>query len=130
MPAIGATSPTDIRKQQEPAAAGYAFSLPNGNRANFYNGFYLRRNSRTAVGIAEDGTILMMVADGRAPVYSAGLSIPETALVMKHFGAVTAINLDGGGSSMMVVNQQPPTLPSDSGNVEGAYGDGLLLLQE
>ena len=110
--------------------AGYAFSLPNGNRANFYNGFYLRRNPRTAVGIAADGTILMMVADGRAPGYSAGLSIPETALVMKHLGAVTAINLDGGGSSMMVVSQQPLTLPSDVGNVERADGDGLLLLRE
>lgn len=109
---------------------GYSFNLPNGNRANFYNGFYLRRNPRTAVGVAADGTILMMVADGRAPGYSAGLSIPETALVMKHFGAVSAINLDGGGSSMMVVNQQPLTLPSDAGNVERADGDGILLLRE
>lgn len=109
---------------------GYSFNLPNGNRANFYNGFYLRRNPRTAVGVAADGTILMMVADGRAPGYSAGLSIPETAMVMKHFGAVSAINLDGGGSSMMVVNQQPLTLPSDAGNVERADGDGILLLSE
>ena len=109
---------------------GYSFNLPNGNRANFYNGFYLRRNPRTAVGIAADGTILMMVADGRAPGYSAGLSIPETAVAMKHFGAVSAINLDGGGSSMMVVNQQPLTLPSDAGNVERADGDGILLFRE
>lgn len=109
---------------------GYAFNLPNGNRANFYNGFYLRRNPRTAVGVAADGTILMMVADGRAPTYSAGLSIPETARVMKHLGAVSAINLDGGGSSMMVVNQQPLTLPSDTGHVERADGDGLLIFKQ
>lgn len=111
-------------------APGYTFNLPNGDRANFFNGFYLRRNPRTAVGVAADGTILMMVADGRAPGYSAGLSIPETALAMKHFGAVTAINLDGGGSSMMVVNQQALTLPSDTGHIERADGDSLLLFSE
>lgn len=109
--------------------AGYAFSKPNGNRASFFNGFYLRRNPRTAVGIAADGTILMMVSDGRAPTYSAGLSVPETALVMKHFGAVSAINLDGGGSSMMLVNQQPLTLPSDTGHTERADGDALLIFK-
>ncbi|GAC1412174.1 MAG: phosphodiester glycosidase family protein [Burkholderiaceae bacterium] len=109
---------------------GYGFDLPNGNRANFYNGFYLRRNPRTAVGVAADGTILLMVADGRAPTYSAGLSIPETALVMKHFGAVNAINLDGGGSSMMVVNQHPLTLPSDNGRVERPDGDGILIFNQ
>jgi exopolysaccharide biosynthesis protein len=109
---------------------GYGYILPNGNRANFYNGWYLRRNPRTAVGVAADGTILMMVADGRAPGYSVGLSIPETALVMKHFGAVSAMNLDGGGSSMMVADQKPLTLPSDSGHVERADGDGILLLNQ
>jgi hypothetical protein len=109
---------------------GYGYTLPNGDRANFYIGWYLRRNPRTAVGVAADGTILMMVADGRAPGYSVGLSIPETALVMKHFGAVSAMNLDGGGSSMMVADQKPLTLPSDSGHVECADGDGILLLSQ
>ena len=109
---------------------GYGYTLPNGNRANFYNGFYLRRNPRTAVGVAADGTILMMVSDGRAPAYSAGLSVPETALLMKHFGAVNAINLDGGGSSMMVVNQQALTRPSDTGRVERADGDGILVFKQ
>jgi hypothetical protein len=109
---------------------GYAWSKPNGNRANFYNGWYLRRNPRTAIGIAKDGTLLLMVSDGRAPKYSAGLSIRETALVMKHFGAVDAINLDGGGSSMMVARDIQQTLPSDAGNVERADGDALLVFEK
>jgi exopolysaccharide biosynthesis protein len=49
---------------------------------------------------------------------------------MKHFGAVSAMNLDGGGSSMMVADQKPLTLPSDSGHVECADGDGILLLSQ
>lgn len=108
---------------------GVPFTYANGNRANFFNGFYLRRNPRTAVGIAADGTILMLVSDGRAPRYSVGLSIRETALVLKHFGAVSAINLDGGGSSMMVVNGKPQTLPSDANNVERPDGDGILIFK-
>lgn len=103
--------------------------MPTVNRANFFNAFYLRRNPRTAVGIAADGTILMLVSDGRAPRYSVGLSIPETATVLKHFSAVRAINLDGGGSSMMVANGRPQTLPSDANNVERPDGDGILIFK-
>ena len=110
--------------------AGYPWFAANGNRANFYNGWYLRRNPRTAVGVAADGTILMLVSDGRAPMYSAGLSIKETSLVLKHFGAVSAINLDGGGSSMMVVNGVQQTRPSDAGNIERADGDGVLIFSK
>lgn len=109
--------------------AGVPFTYANGNRANFFNGFYLRRNPRTAVGVAADGTILMLVSDGRAPQYSVGLSVPETARVLKHFGAVSAINLDGGGSSMMVVSGKPQTLPSDANNVERPDGDGILIFK-
>ena len=110
--------------------AGYPWFATNGNRANFYNGWYLRRNPRTAVGVAADGTILMLVSDGRAPMYSAGLSISETSLVLKHFGAVSAINLDGGGSSMMVVGGVQQTRPSDAGNIERADGDALLIFSK
>ena len=108
---------------------GIPFSMGNGNRANFFNGWYLRRNPRTAVGITADGTILMLVADGRAPRFSAGLSIKETALVLKHFGAASAINLDGGGSSMMVVDGKPQTLPSDINNAERPDGDAILIFK-
>ena len=63
-------------------------------------------------------------------MYSAGLSISETSLVLKHFGAVSAINLDGGGSSMMVVGGVQQTRPSDAGNIERADGDALLIFSK
>jgi exopolysaccharide biosynthesis protein len=106
--------------------AGIAETVSNGYRANFFNGWYLRRNPRTAAGVAADGTILLMVADGRAPRYSAGLSIAEVATMMKYFGAVDAINLDGGGSSMMLVNGEPQTRPSDATG-ERADGDAIVI---
>lgn len=58
-------------------------------------------NPRTAVGIKADGTYLFVVADGRSDE-SEGLSLYELASFMKELGAVTAYNLDGGGSSTMV----------------------------
>lgn len=106
--------------------AGVEAIVSNGYRANFYNGWYLRRNPRTAVGVTSDGTILMMVADGRAPHSSAGLTIAEVTAMMKYFGAVDAINLDGGGSSMMLVKGEPQTRPSDAAG-ERPVGDAIVI---
>jgi exopolysaccharide biosynthesis protein len=48
--------------------------------------------------------------------------------VMKYFGAVNAMNLDGGGSSMMVVNGEPQTRPSDATG-ERPDGDAIVILK-
>ena len=60
-------------------------------------------NPRTAIGIKADGTYLLTVSDGRTDE-SEGLSLYELAEFMQSMGAVTAYNLDGGGSSTMVFN--------------------------
>ena len=60
-------------------------------------------NPRTAIGVKADGTYLFVVADGRTDD-SEGLSLYELAEFMQSLGAVTAYNLDGGGSSTMVFN--------------------------
>ncbi len=61
------------------------------------------RDPRTAVGYTTDGKAILLVADGRQGT-SYGLSLPEMAQVMIDLGCTEAINLDGGGSSQMVVN--------------------------
>jgi exopolysaccharide biosynthesis protein len=58
---------------------------------------------RTAAGVDADGRLILMVVDGRQPE-SRGVSLEELATLMLEVGAVTAINLDGGGSSTLVVN--------------------------
>ncbi len=59
---------------------------------------------RTAVGIDKEGkTLILLVADGKQPDFSVGLSIRELAEEMVHLGAWQALNLDSGGSSTMVV---------------------------
>ena len=63
-----------------------------------------RPNPRTAVGVADGGrTLILLVADGRQPGHSAGLTLPELAGLMKQLGATDALNLDGGGSSTLVL---------------------------
>ncbi len=59
---------------------------------------------RTAVGLSKNGRWLyLVVIDGRQPFYSVGASFSELADLMVEVGAYTAMNLDGGGSSTMVI---------------------------
>lgn len=63
-------------------------------------------NPRTAAGIARVGKsqrLLLAVIDGRQPGYSVGMTLRQTAELLQSLGAQRAINLDGGGSSAMIV---------------------------
>lgn len=57
---------------------------------------------RTAVGYTEDGKVILFVCDGRTSV-SGGATLTELAMLMKGLGCVAALNLDGGGSTGMMV---------------------------
>ncbi|MFD7306468.1 phosphodiester glycosidase family protein, partial [Streptomyces pharetrae] len=101
--------------------------IDGADRAGMYNDWYLRRNPRTAAGVTRDGRLLLLTVDGRRPGHSAGLSITETAEVMRGLGAVHAINLDGGGSTAMVVRDELQGHPSDPTG-ERPAGDTLVVL--
>lgn len=70
------------------------------------------RAPRTAIGLTKEGQILLVVVDGRQAA-SAGLTLLELALFMQELGAVEAMNLDGGGSSEMVISDKIVNRPSD-----------------
>lgn len=59
------------------------------------------RHPRTAVGLRGDGTLLCLEVDGRIPDYSNGATLVDLAIMLRQFGAEDAINLDGGGSSVV-----------------------------
>ena len=61
---------------------------------------------RTAMGQTADGTILFLVIDGRQPTHSLGASMTDMAQVMEEYGAVQAMALDGGTSSMLVTRDK------------------------
>jgi uncharacterized protein YgiM (DUF1202 family) len=61
-------------------------------------------NPRTAFGLNKNGRWLtIMVVDGRQPGYSEGVTFPELANILLSYGIYTGVNMDGGGSSTMVI---------------------------
>jgi Tol biopolymer transport system component len=70
------------------------------------------RHPRTAIGVDAEGRMVLAVVDGRRR-RSVGMDLVELARLMKRLGAVSALNLDGGGSSTMVVRRKIVNLPSD-----------------
>lgn len=71
------------------------------------------RQPRTAVGVTATGKLLLVVVDGRRPRWSRGATLREFRRILRDLGAVTALNLDGGGSSEMVVEGEVVNKPSD-----------------
>ena len=62
-----------------------------------------KTHPRTAIGYNTEDELLILVVDGRRPE-SRGVDLQELAVLMLELGAVEAMNLDGGGSSALVVN--------------------------
>ncbi len=72
------------------------------------------RHPRTAIGFNMDSTkVFFVVVDGRQEGFSIGMSLSQLAAFMKEVGAAHAVNLDGGGSSAMVVRNALKNSPSD-----------------
>lgn len=63
------------------------------------------RHPRTAVGIDGDNTVILLVVDGRIPDYSNGATLVDVARLMQSLGARDALNLDGGGSSILLIRR-------------------------
>jgi exopolysaccharide biosynthesis protein len=71
------------------------------------------RHPRTLIGWAGGNKMLLLVCDGRRPDWSMGLTLEESALLMRDLGCVEALNLDGGGSSTFVAAGKVLNKPSD-----------------
>lgn len=87
---------------------------------------FCRRHPRTGVGVTADGYLLLVVVDGRRSGYSVGMSLTELARLFQELGATWALNLDGGGSSTVVVNGEVVNRPSDPR--ERKVSSALLVL--
>lgn len=82
------------------------------------------RNPRTAIGYTKDNDLIMIAADGREGS-SIGLTLVELANLMKSLGCINAINLDGGGSTVMYVNGQIVNKPQQIGGI--ALSNALVI---
>ena len=82
------------------------------------------RNPRTAIGYTKDNDLILVTADGREGS-SVGLTLTELAGFMKSLGCTNAINLDGGGSTVMYVNGQIVNRPQQTGGI--ALSNALVI---
>jgi len=86
------------------------------------------RAPRSAVGVTQYGDYIFAVVDGRQ-AHSKGCTLTEWARILKYsFGAVEAINLDGGGSTELVFKGSVINSPSDG--KERPVGDALTILRK
>lgn len=91
--------------------------------------FAAARHPRTAVGFDNERQLLwLVVVDGRQAPRSAGMSLPELASLFLWLGADEALNLDGGGSSAMLLGEQLVSSPSDAEG-ERPVGNSLWLVE-
>lgn len=96
-----------------------------GVEERFQPDVLLGRAPRTAVGVTAEGHVFLLVVDGRNGDVSVGATLHELAGLMRDLGAVSAMNLDGGGSSTLVLRGMVLNQPS-SGE-ERPIGSALLL---
>lgn len=86
------------------------------------------RAPRTALGVTADGGLLLVTVDGRQGNLAVGMTLEELARLMLELGAKEAMNLDGGGSTTMVVQGRVVNTPS--AGTERAVGNALLVILE
>jgi hypothetical protein len=93
--------------------SGHPRLVTAGAALSFTGAFCTARHPRTAVGLSADHTKLYLaVVDGRQ-ASSVGMTCAELSKLMKGLGAFEALNLDGGGSSTMVLGGSVVNSPSD-----------------
>lgn len=103
--------------------------LDQGTLIDGDDDFSTARHPRTLVGLGKRYNDLYLVTiDGRRPGYSTGASLAEAAAILHHVGAATALNVDGGGSTTMVIRDPDGASQlanSPSGGFERVVGSNL-----
>jgi len=97
---------------------------------NVGSDFAALRHPRTAVAYdPEAGRIWIVVVDGRQGYYSSGMTLPEMTAALAATDATGALNLDGGGSSVMVSHRRTMSRPSDEDG-ERAVRNALAVVRD
>ena len=73
------------------------------------------KHPRTCIGYTKDGYLIIMVIQGRFTGIAEGATLEQEAKLLMDLGCIEALNLDGGGSSCMLVNGKETIKPSDKG---------------
>jgi hypothetical protein len=119
--------PPDFFSGYDPVPDVPLYNAVGGNELILQNGAVIATwadglHPRTAAGVTDDGKLLLFTVDGRNSDHSQGMSTTEVAYVLKQYGAVHGINLDGGGSTTLIFSDPDPrvvNVPVGIGNEPG-----------
>ena len=90
-----------------------AVFITNNEEKKFAGKAIADHHPRTAMGYTKDGQLILLVVQGRMKNIAVGTTLTETAQILIDLGCVEAINLDGGGSSCLLINGKETIKPSD-----------------
>ena len=88
-------------------------SITNNEEIKFAGKAISDKHPRTAMGYTKDGKLILMIIEGRFPGKAEGATLTQEAQMLKQVGCVEALNLDGGGSSCLLINGKQTITPSD-----------------
>lgn len=71
------------------------------------------KHPRTCIGYTANDKLIILVIQGRFPKIAEGATLVQQAQILKNLGCIEAMNLDGGGSSCLLVNGKETIKPSD-----------------
>lgn len=105
-------------------------SITNNQERMFTGKAIDDKHPRTAMGYTADGKLIILVVQGRFTGIAEGASLRHLATILQDLGCVEALNLDGGGSSCMLVNGKETIQPSDKEGQRPVPGVFLIQLKK
>ena len=102
--------------------------ITNNEEMKFSGKAILDAHPRTGIGYTPDGKLIILVVEGRNPGVAEGATLEQLALIFQQLGCVEAMNLDGGGSTSMLINGKETIRPSDKGEQRAI--PGVLMIQK
>lgn len=134
--AVKRSSSNGIKKWKMQTAVGggpvliqnRAIKITNNEELKFSGKAINELHPRTLMGYTKNNPLIIMVIEGRNPGIAEGASLIQAAQLMITLGCKEALNLDGGGSSYMLINGKETIKPSDKG-LERAV-PAVFIIQE
>lgn len=90
-----------------------AYKVTNNEEQKFAGKGLTDKHPRTAMGYTRNGQLIILAVEGRFPGKAEGASLKQLAEVFVSLGCEEALNLDGGGSSCLLINGRETIKPSD-----------------
>lgn len=104
-----------------------AIQVTNNEEWKFAGKAIEDKHPRSAMGYTANGKLVLLVVEGRMPGRAEGATLTQLARMLQEIGCVEALNLDGGGSSCLLVNGKETIKPSDKEGQRAVPGVFLIF---